>query len=132
MFPALTLAAMLADPSQCESIAKLTLANTTITSARWADAGPMTAAPATPAATLPAHCRVAIVMRPSSDSHIEAEIWLPAQWNGKFQAVGNGGWAGTISYAAMARALGEGYATRRPTPGTRAAAAPLRSAIPKS
>jgi feruloyl esterase len=54
---------------------------------------------------------VAIVMKPSSDSHIEAEVWLPAQWNGKFQAVGNGGWAGTISYPAMARALQEGYAT---------------------
>jgi feruloyl esterase len=37
---------------------------------------------------------------------------LPAEnWNGKFQAVGNGGWAGTISYAAMATALQEGYAT---------------------
>jgi feruloyl esterase len=119
MFPALTLAAMLADPSQCESIAKLTLPNTTVVSARWADAGPMTVAPAprgaaapgAPPPTLPAHCRVAIVMRPSNDSQIEAEIWLPAEWNGKFQAVGNGGWAGTISYAAMARALGEGYAT---------------------
>ena len=50
-------------------------------------------------------------MRPSGDSHIEAEVWLPAEWNGKFQAVGNGGWAGSISYPAMARALQEGYAT---------------------
>jgi feruloyl esterase len=40
------------------------------------------------------------------------EVLLPSQeWNGKFQAVGNGGWAGTISYAAMASALAEGYAT---------------------
>src|SRR5205085_2051477 len=29
----------------------------------------------------------------------------------KFQAVGNGGWAGTIGYAAMARAVERGYAT---------------------
>ena len=37
---------------------------------------------------------------------------MPAEnWNGKFQAVGNGGWAGTISFAAMATALQEGYAT---------------------
>ena len=97
----LLLAAMLADASQCEAIAKLTLSNTTVTSARWLEATP----------TLPAHCQVAIVMRPSSDSHIEAEVWLPADWNGKFQAVGNGGWAGTISYPAMTRALQEGYAT---------------------
>jgi feruloyl esterase len=121
----LLLAAMTADASQCASIARLTLPNTTVTTAQWMEAGPMTVAPAAgpagaapaapadrPAPTvLPAHCRVAIVMRPSSDSHIEAEVWLPAQWNGKFQAVGNGGWAGSISYPAMGRALQEGYAT---------------------
>jgi len=68
--------------------------------------------PATPAVALPAHCRVHAVLRPSSDSEIEMEAWLPAEgWNGKFEAVGNGGWAGTISYAAMAGALAEGYAT---------------------
>jgi feruloyl esterase len=61
---------------------------------------------------LPAHCRVAVVLKPSADSHIEMEVWLPAEnWNGKFQAVGNGGWAGVISYPAMASALQEGYAT---------------------
>ena len=37
---------------------------------------------------------------------------MPASgWNGKFEAVGNGGWAGTISYPAMAQALARGYAT---------------------
>src|SRR5207247_9963436 len=61
---------------------------------------------------LPALCRVAAVVAPSTDSHIEMEVWLPIEnWNGKFQAVGNGGWAGVISYAAMAAALREGYAT---------------------
>jgi feruloyl esterase len=66
---------------------------------------------------LPAHCRVAAVLRPSADSHIEIEVWLPTDtWNGKFQAVGNGGWAGVISYVRpagrnMAAALQEGYAT---------------------
>jgi feruloyl esterase len=72
--------------------------------------GAAAAAPAGP--RLPAHCRVAAVLKPSADSHIEMEVWMPAEnWNGKFQAVGNGGWAGTISYAAMATALQEGYAT---------------------
>ena len=62
---------------------------------------------------LPAHCRVAATLRPSPDSVIDIEVWMPAgdAWNGKFQAVGNGGWAGTISYAAMATAVQEGYAT---------------------
>jgi feruloyl esterase len=69
-------------------------------------------APAAVPILLPAHCRVAAVLKPSPDSEIEMEIWLPSEnWNGKFQAVGNGGWAGVISYAAMASALQEGYAT---------------------
>ena len=39
-------------------------------------------------------------------------MWLPSSgWNGKFQAVGNGGWAGTISYPALAQAVARGYAS---------------------
>ncbi len=71
-------------------------------------------APAAPAGPmLPAHCRVAATLRPSADSVIDIEVWMPeaARWNGKFQAVGNGGWAGVISYAAMANAVAEGYAS---------------------
>src|SRR5207253_1175266 len=65
-----------------------------------------------PFAKLPAFCRVTATLAPTSDSDIKTEIWLPASgWNGKFQAVGNGGWAGTISYPAMAEALKRGYAT---------------------
>ncbi len=46
------------------------------------------------------------------DSDIKVEVWLPANgWNGKFQAVGNGGWAGVISYSAMADAIRAGYAS---------------------
>ena len=53
-----------------------------------------------------------MVLTPSSDSHIEAAVFLPIEnWNGKLQVVGNGGWAGTISYPQMAAALREGYAT---------------------
>ena len=126
MSAALLLAGLFAAPADCDALARLALPSTTITTAHWVQAGPFSpppaqseGAPATPAAprpaappiVVPAHCRVAIVMRPSNDSHIEAEVWLPAEWNGKFQAVGNGGWAGSISYPAMARALQDGYAT---------------------
>ena len=49
-------------------------------------------------AALPAFCRVALTSKPTADSDIKIEVWLPASgWNGKFLAVGNGGWAGTIS-----------------------------------
>ena len=60
---------------------------------------------------LPAFCRVAASLKPTSDSDIRIEVWLPmAGWNGKLQSVGNGAWAGTISYPALATALAAGYA----------------------
>ena len=67
---------------------------------------------ANPYKELPEFCRVAATLTPSSDSDIKVEVWLPASgWNGKFQAVGNGGWAGVISYSALADAIRAGYAT---------------------
>jgi feruloyl esterase len=62
-----------------------------------------------------------MVMKPSSDSLIETAVFLPTEnWNGKLQVVGNGGWAGTVSYPAMAAALREGYATASNDTGHRA------------
>src|SRR5262249_17260214 len=56
-------------------------------------------------------CRVTATIKPTSDSDIRVEVWLPAtNWNRKLQAVGNGGWAGSIAYAALAEALQAGYA----------------------
>ena len=38
-------------------------------------------------------------------------MWLPAaNWNNSLESVGNGAWAGTIGYAAMATAVAAGYA----------------------
>ena len=51
------------------------------------------------------------VLTPSADSHIEFEVWLPvAGWNGKYLGVGNGGFAGSIGYTALADAVANGYA----------------------
>jgi feruloyl esterase len=62
--------------------------------------------------SLPAFCRIVAKLKPSSDSDIGIEVWLPVSgWNGKFLAVGSGGWGGSIAYDAMADALGRGYAT---------------------
>ena len=105
----------------CESLPSLMLPDATITLARTVDAGafalPTPVDGAAPAVArnvrvLPAFCRVAATLKPSSDSDIKIELWLPtANWNGKFQAVGNGAWNGTIAYPAMMTALGRGYAT---------------------
>ena len=105
--------------SSCDSLLKLTLENATVTRVELVAAGgfrsPTGSANAQNAArfaALPAFCRVAATLKPSADSDIKIEVWLPASgWNGKLEAVGNGGWAGTISYPAMAQALARGYAT---------------------
>ncbi len=109
----------------CEKLAAVALPNTTITLATEVAAGSFTAegngnggegGPAGRAAalykTLPAFCRVAGVIKPTPQSTIKFETWMPlAGWNQRFQGVGNGGFAGTISYSAMASALLGGYAT---------------------
>ncbi len=100
----------------CESLSTLKLPDTTITMAQSVAAGgfspPAAGGGGEAFKTLPAFCRVAATIKPTSDSDIKVEVWLPASgWNGKYQAVGNGGWAGSIGYAAMARALRDGYAT---------------------
>src|SRR5687767_11344757 len=96
----------------CESLKSLSLQNATITPAELIAAGPMQGGRGRgPAAQLPAHCRVALTLTPSRDSHIEMELWMPAEnWNGNFLAVGNGGWAGNIETGAMAAGLLRGYA----------------------
>ena len=64
-----------------------------------------------PFTNLPEFCRVSVTLRPSLDSDIKAEVWMPTSgWNGKLLAVGNGGWGGVISYPALATALARGYA----------------------
>jgi feruloyl esterase len=110
---ALVAAALVQQPS-CESLKSLSLPTVTITAAEFVPAGAPQSAPGRGgmAGSLPAHCRVAAMLKPSSDSNIEMELWMPAQdWNGKFLAVGNGGWAGSIQTAAIANGLRRGYAT---------------------
>jgi feruloyl esterase len=111
------LAVMLAAHAQaagtpCEQLASLALPNATITDARMVpDAVSAAKQP------VPAHCRVAATLKPSADSEIKIEVWLPAaNWNGKFMAIGNGAFNGTLNFAvgfdaSMTGALTRGYAT---------------------
>jgi len=113
--------------ASCDSLAKLALKDTAITKAEVVAAGTFEAPGGrggrgpNPYKALGEFCRVAATLTPTSDSDIKIEVWLPmpraggapgnTAWNGKYQAVGNGGWAGVISYPAMAEALQGGYAT---------------------
>src|SRR3954469_9412308 len=99
----------------CEQLASLALHSAKIASAQTVAAGAFSAAGAArpnPAfKRLPEFCRVVATLAPSSDSHIEMELWMPtANWNGKFLAVGNGGWAGNIVVNDLATAVSRGYA----------------------
>jgi Tannase and feruloyl esterase len=121
----LTAVAAPAAAATCESLASLALPHAKVDSAQVVAAGTFVApavagrgagggrgAATNPYANTPAFCRVTATLTPSSDSDIKAEVWLPASgWNGKYQAVGGGGWAGAISYPAMAAAVAAGYAT---------------------
>jgi feruloyl esterase len=97
----------------CESLAGTRLSKTTITAAQPVTSGSFTPPGSTNAiANLPAFCRVAGVIEPTKESQILFEVWLPLEkWNGKFAGVGNGGWAGTISFGALASQLRRGYAS---------------------
>ena len=111
----LLLASPVAEPAllagtSCASLSALTLPNATITLAQAVDAGPFTAPGAADDAArpraLPAFCRVAATLKPTADSDIKVEVWMPASgWNGKYQAVGNGAFNGSIAYPAMMTAL---------------------------
>jgi feruloyl esterase len=100
-------AADASSPMACETLAGLTLADTTITLAEAVPAGPFTPPGASQPLELPGFCRVAATTQPA----VNFEVWLPTDgWNGKFHTSGNGGMAGSISYSAMATAVNRGYA----------------------
>jgi feruloyl esterase len=114
---ALAVPALPAKAASCESLSSLALKGGTITSAESIAAGTFQQPGGRGGrgnaafANLPAFCRVAATLKPSSDSEIKIEVWLPiTNWNNALQSVGNGAWAGTIGYPAMATALGAGYA----------------------
>ena len=97
----------------CADVAKLALPHATITQVEAVAAGAFTPSERpNDYRSLPAFCRVAMTLAPSADSDIKVELWIPTtNWNGKFQAVGNGAFSGSIAYPAMASALTRGYAT---------------------
>jgi feruloyl esterase len=93
----------------CEGLASLKLPSITITTAVSVPAGPFIVAGGRGNNTVqvPAFCRVAATI----EKEVRMELWMPQAWNHKMVAVGNGGLAGSITYAAMVKPLSEGYAS---------------------
>ncbi len=111
----------------CADLAKLTLSHVTITMAEPVAAGQYRVPEAAqrmggrPGLSVagrielgpnPPFCRVAATLRPSNDSDIRIEVWLPQSgWNGKLLTAGNFGWGGSLMYVGMLTGLEAGYAT---------------------
>src|SRR5580704_17790540 len=108
----LAAAAIPARAATCESLAQLSLQNTTVTAAQSVAAGAFTQGKQNDAfRALPAFCRVAATVRPVADSEIKIEVWMPSSgWNGKFRGTGNGGLGGSMNFNGIAAAMRGGYA----------------------
>src|SRR4029450_11142736 len=92
-------------PMRCEDLKSINVANTTIAGAEIVAAGAFKPpAPGFPGlvvdySKMPAFCRVTGSIKPSADSDIRVELWLPAEgWNGRFMQTGQRGAAGLIAY----------------------------------
>ena len=103
----------------CEKLASAKMAGATITLAQTVGAGKFVGPPdpfggaeaSTIYKALPAFCRITAEAKPTSDSDIKIEVWLPVSgWNGKLQGIGNGGFAGLIDFAQLGTSVSKGYA----------------------
>src|SRR5512139_1384427 len=92
----------------CASLTTVTSEASTITSAA------IVTPPATigGAAVSVPFCRVQGTARPSFDSEIKFEVWLPpavGAWTGRMKVNGTGGYAGATPYARLAQDIGDGF-----------------------
>jgi feruloyl esterase len=120
-FAALTFFALPIEPSgaasMCANLTGLSLPQAKVTLARSYRAGEMVSGGTKAPVNL---CRVAGTSKPSSDSNIKFEVWIPTNehWNGKYEQIGNGGFAGTIWVPYIADAVSRGYAAAATDDGT--------------
>jgi feruloyl esterase len=104
---------------ECEKLAGTKIPGAAITLAQSVAAGTFVAPPLpfpVPDQTafykgLPAFCRIVAEAKPTADSDIKLEVWMPISgWNGKLQGIGNGGFAGLIDDRQLGVAMSRGYA----------------------
>lgn len=107
-------------PLDCAGLASLSFdGHTSVTSATAVTSGTLAISPTVVLTNLPPFCRVQGLSKPSSDSSIFFEVWLPepGRWNNRFLSAGEGGFAGNPNYTrngldgGMDELLRRGYAT---------------------
>ncbi|CAA9385391.1 MAG: hypothetical protein AVDCRST_MAG51-57, partial [uncultured Ramlibacter sp.] len=106
----LMLAGNPARAAECGSLTSTVTPDSTITSATVVAAG----ATVVPNQTAPVgFCRVTGTARPSSDSEIKWEVWLPLAdaWTGRMKVNGTGGYAGATPYPRLVQDIGDGFVT---------------------
>lgn len=92
----------------CAALVGVTTADATMTSAATVPANTVISGVTTPVAM----CRVQGTARPSADSEIKFEVWLPdtaAAWTGRMKVNGTGGYAGSVPYARLGQDVGDGF-----------------------
>ena len=101
-----------ASAANCSDLVKLS-PDVTITSGTGIPAGQFIPPGSSNSVETPEFCRVVAVAKPTSDSIINFEVWIPSGqgWNHNFLGVGNGGYNGAIQYARLADGLKRGFAT---------------------
>jgi feruloyl esterase len=115
----LSISATLAAAATCTSLGSLALPDTAITAAQLVLTGKF-AVPGGPVFdNLPAFCRVAATLTPTSDSNINIEVWMPySGWNGRYMGTGNSNLGGLIVYSNLAGFLAGNYAVANTEMGT--------------
>src|SRR5436309_8614795 len=110
-------AAQTGSSTSCETLASVSLPDTTITGARNVAAGAFTppagrgGSAAAPWTDLPAFCRITATTK-MLNSDVKFEVWLPARgWNGDFQPAGSSYWGGAIPFGRMRMLVKGGAAT---------------------
>jgi feruloyl esterase len=110
----------------CASLDGMALAgNGKVTLTQSIPAGPYTAPDGSTYPNLPAFCRVVAVLKPTANSDINVEVWLPDTpgWNGRLVGTGNGGYAGAIVYSELGNTLALGFAVANTDMGSSPATA---------
>lgn len=68
---------------------------------------------------LPTFVRIVLTSRPTTESNIKIEVWLPKEnWNGRFLGTGNGGGGGSFYYESLVSGLKRGFAVANTDLGT--------------